>query len=129
MKYPKSLILTLLSLSSTQTLGVSPETLLGHDTENTPIEKDNTALNREIKTTAQTQARSADADTELTRKLRERLMADNQLSTSAHNVKIITVKEAIILEGPVANRSERVKIENYARMMAGKKKVYNRLKY
>ena len=69
------------------------------------------------------------SDVEVIRKLRERLMADNQLSTNAQNIKIVTVKDAIILEGPVASRAEKVKIENLTRAMAGKKKVYNRLTY
>lgn len=69
------------------------------------------------------------ADVELTRKLRERIMAENQLSTRAKNIQITTADEAILLEGPVANREEKVKIENLARTIAGKKKVYNRLTY
>lgn len=68
-------------------------------------------------------------DTELTRQLRERIWAENQLSTHAKKIKITTLEKAIILEGPVAKKSEKIIIENLTRSLAGKKKVYNRLTY
>lgn len=92
-------------------------------------EKDNTALNRDLSVTAETQLKGSDADVELTRRLREKLMADNLLSTSAQNIKIITVGEQITLTGPVANKAEKLKIEKLARSMAGKKKIRNQLNY
>jgi hyperosmotically inducible protein len=79
--------------------------------------------------TADTQSKGTKHDVEVTRSLREAIMADNQLSTSAHNIKIVTVKKAIILKGRVASKAEKVKIENLARARAGDKKVYNRLTY
>ncbi|MGZ3789178.1 MAG: BON domain-containing protein [Bacteriovorax sp.] len=79
--------------------------------------------------TADSQMKARAEETEMTRKLRERIMADNQLSTKAHNITIITVAKAITLRGPVASREEKVKIENYARSMAGDKRVYNQLTY
>lgn len=92
-------------------------------------EKDNTALNRDLSVTAESQLKGSDADVELTRRLREKLMADNLLSTSAQNIKIITVGEQITLTGPVANKAEKLKIEKLARSMAGKKKIRNQLNY
>jgi osmotically-inducible protein OsmY len=65
----------------------------------------------------------------IAQRLRARIMADNQLSTEAHNVQIVAQPTAITLKGKVANRAEKVKLENYARMMAGNKRVYNQLKY
>lgn len=103
--------------------------VLGSYSAYSDYEKDNTGLNRNQKMTAETQARGSKSDVEITRKLRERLMADDQLSTSAHNIKIITIKETITLQGPVANKEEKMKIENLARSMAGKKKVHNKLTY
>jgi len=79
--------------------------------------------------TADTQMKSSDSKTEMTRRLRAKIMADDQLSTQAHNVKIITNGEAITLKGTVANRAEKVKLENYARSMAGELKVFNQLEY
>ena len=77
----------------------------------------------------ETQKEAREAEMDLTRRLRAKIMADNQLSTEAHNVKIITMPKAITLKGPVASRAEKVKLENYARSMAGDKKVYNQLTY
>lgn len=79
--------------------------------------------------TADTQMKSSDSKTEMTRRLRAKIMADDQLSTQAHNVKIITNEDAITLKGTVANRAEKVKLENYARSMAGDLKVFNQLQY
>lgn len=61
--------------------------------------------------------------------LRKAIMDDDQLSTSAHNIQILTEKNSIILKGRVASRAEKVKIENLARARAGNKRVYNRLTY
>ncbi len=79
--------------------------------------------------TADTQKKASESRNELIRRLRAKIMADDQLSTQAHNVKIITNKEAITLKGTVANRAEKVKLENYARSMAGDMKVFNQLEY
>lgn len=118
------LILISLTFTSYASFAVTPMS-----EERAVIEKDNTGRNANETITAQTQMKGTAADVEVTRKLRERIMADNQLSTDAKNIKIITVNDAITLKGPVANRAEKVKIENFARSMAGKKKVYNRLTY
>ena len=72
---------------------------------------------------------SDDKRMEVTRKLREAILSDKQLSNSAHNVKIITEENAIILEGHVAKRAEKIRIENLARARAGKMKVFNRITY
>lgn len=79
--------------------------------------------------TADTQKKASENRNELIRRLRAKIMADDQLSTQAHNVKIITNEEAITLKGTVANRAEKVKLENYARSMAGDMKVFNQLEY
>lgn len=79
--------------------------------------------------TADSQMKAQGADIELTRRIRARIMSDNQLSTEAHNIKIITEEKSITLKGPVATRAEKVKLENYTRAMAGDKKIYNQLTY
>jgi hyperosmotically inducible protein len=116
----KMLLLLALSLSSYSAIS---------DTNYKIVEKDNTALNRNHGATAESQTKGSKADVEITRQLREKLMADDQLSTSAHNIKIITVNKVITLKGPVANKTEKTKIENLAREMGGNNKIYNRLTY
>ncbi|MDO9182311.1 MAG: BON domain-containing protein [Bacteriovorax sp.] len=66
---------------------------------------------------------------DITYQLRNAILSDSELSKSAHLIKITPVKNAIILEGHVASRAEKVKIENLARARAKKNKVYNRLTY
>ena len=56
-------------------------------------------------------------------------MREEALSENAKKVGIVVTDDAIILSGTVANRAEKVTLENLARSMAGKKKVYNRLSY
>jgi hypothetical protein len=79
--------------------------------------------------TADTQMKGTALETDVTRQLRAAIVADEQLSVDAHNIKIVTVKNSITLKGHVASRAEKVKIENLARARAGKMKVYNRLTY
>ena len=67
------------------------------------------------------------ADVELTRRIREAVVADESLSTSAHNVKIITVSGVVTLRGPVASAQEKTKIGETAQKLAGTKKVENQL--
>lgn len=87
------------------------------------------SMKQQGRITADSQIKGSERDVEFTRKLRAAIMADNQLSTEAHNIKIITLKKAVILKGHVASKAEKVKIENLARARAGDNKVYNRLTY
>jgi osmotically-inducible protein OsmY len=64
---------------------------------------------------------------ELTRRVREAVVADKSLSTNAHNVKIITINGVVTLRGPVASDTERSKIVATAQQIAGKNKVDNKL--
>jgi len=67
------------------------------------------------------------ADVELTRRIREAVVADDSLSTNAHNVKIITINGKVTLRGPVESEAERAKIVATAEQLAGKNKVDNKL--
>ena len=67
------------------------------------------------------------ADVELTRRIREAVVADKSLSTNAHNVKIITINGKVTLRGPVKSDAERAKIVATAEQLAGKNKVDNKL--
>jgi osmotically-inducible protein OsmY len=67
------------------------------------------------------------ADVELTRRIREAVVADESLSTPAHNVKIITVNGVVTLRGPVASAQEKTKIVETAKKLAGTKQIENQL--
>jgi hyperosmotically inducible periplasmic protein len=67
------------------------------------------------------------ADLALTQRIRKALMADKALSTTAKNIKIITVHGLVTLRGPVKNPQEREKIGAKAQDVAGADKVENQL--
>ena len=67
------------------------------------------------------------ADLTLTQRIRKAIMADKALSTTAKNIKIITVNGLVTLRGPVNNPQEREKIVAKAQDVAGVDKVENQL--
>ena len=85
------------------------------------------ARDREDKTLTPGDQSSNPADVELTRRIREAVVADDSLSTNAHNVKIITINGMVTLRGPVASAEEKAKIAATAQKLAGKKQVENHL--
>ena len=67
------------------------------------------------------------ADLKLTRSLRQAVVADDSLSTNAHNIKIITIKGVVTLRGPVNSTQEKATIDAKAQQIAGATKVDNQL--
>jgi osmotically-inducible protein OsmY len=55
------------------------------------------------------------------------VVADDSLSTTAHNVKIITVNGVVTLRGPVNSAKEKANIDAKAQHIAGATKVENHL--
>ena len=89
-------------------------------------EPDNTANNKQQNTTADQQKETA-ADRELAQKIRQAIVDDNSLSTSAHNVKIIVRDGVVVLKGPVQSEDEKKSIGAKAEQIAGTGKVKNHL--
>jgi len=75
---------------------------------------------------AEQQGKSA-KDREITQRIRESLVTQNDLSFTAKNVKVITSDGRVTLRGPVRNSHEKVAIENVARNVAGTDHVANQL--
>jgi hyperosmotically inducible periplasmic protein len=69
----------------------------------------------------------SEADRTLTQKVRQAVMADDTLSTTAHNIKIITVNGVVTLRGPVNSTQEKTNIDAKAQQIAGATKVVNQL--
>lgn len=67
------------------------------------------------------------ADTDTTAAIRRAVLADDSLSMTAKNVKVITENGVITLRGPVKTESEKAKIAELAQSAAGKAKVENQL--
>jgi len=67
------------------------------------------------------------ADRDITQGVRKSIVANEGLSTNAHNVKIITVNGVVTLRGPVNSANEKAKVGAAATKVAGVKRVDNQL--
>lgn len=91
---------------------------------------DNTGRNvrdRDDKTLTPFDQSETEADRTLTQRIRQGIVADDSLSMSARNVKIITANGVVTLRGPVETEEERSKIVAAAQQIAGKNNVQNQL--
>ena len=91
---------------------------------------DNTAINerdrsRETQTSGDQSNSSADLKT--TQAIRQALMKDSELSTTAKNIKIIANDGQVTLRGPVKNAQEKAKIDQLAKSAAGGVKIDDQL--
>jgi hyperosmotically inducible periplasmic protein len=68
------------------------------------------------------------SDVQITQSIRKSLMADESLSTYAHNVKVVTVNGHVTLNGVVRSSQERATVEAKAVSVVGKSRVVNELK-
>ena len=96
----------------------------------TDYEPDNTGRNvrdRDDRLPTSGDQSESEHDRQLTQKIRQAIVEDDSLSTSAHNVKIITIDGVVTLRGPVKNSEERNAIGAMAVKIAGASKVKNQL--
>ena len=100
----------------------------GSDASQVPA--DNTKVNQRDRNatepTADQQKENA-SDRQLTAQIRREIVKDKSLSTSAHNVKIITQNGAVTLKGAVKSDAEKQTIESKAAQIAGDGKVNSEL--
>jgi osmotically-inducible protein OsmY len=95
-----------------------------------PYDADNTGKNvrdRNDKTLTPPDQGGSAADRELTANIRKAIVDDDNLSTYAHNVKIITRDGAVTLRGPVKSAEEKQAVAAKAQQVAGVKRVDNQL--
>jgi osmotically-inducible protein OsmY len=89
---------------------------------------DNTQANRTQQPQATADAQKNDpADIDLTKRIRQSLIADKALSTYAHNIKIVAVNGTVTLNGPVRSQDEKNAIGMRAASVAGLSHVVNDL--
>ena len=116
----------------------SPPATQGTDTsakrvgvDTTHPDTDNTRRNvRDRSDTAVTPENQKEnaSDRGITAAIRRALVADDSLSTNAHNnVKIITRDQNVTLRGVVDSAAEKAKVAEYAHQAAGVKRVDNHL--
>ena len=91
---------------------------------------DNTKVNKADRAkdavTADQQKENA-ADRELSKKIRQAVVADKSLSTYAHNVKIVSQNGQVTVKGPVRSEQEKTTIAAKATEIAGEGKVTNQI--
>ena len=98
-----------------------------------PVENaaaDNSAQNqrdRDHQTLTPIDQSNKPADLEKTRNIRRALVKDDQLSTEAKNIKIITVDGAVTLRGPVQTDQEKAAIMAKAAQVAGDTNIHGEL--
>jgi hyperosmotically inducible protein len=92
---------------------------------------DNTRSNKvdpsNTTTTAGSQKNDS-ADMQITKQIRESIVADKSLSTYAHNVKIVSVSGNVTLNGVVRSQEEKDSIQSKAQAVVSSGSVTNNLK-
>jgi len=91
---------------------------------------DNTATNerdRSGETQTSGDQSNSSADLKITQAIRQALMKDGELSTTAKNIKIITDNGQVTLRGPVKNAQEKTKINQIARSTANGSQIVDQL--
>lgn len=68
-----------------------------------------------------------DNDRALTSRIRKSIVDDDELSTKAKNVEIISNNGAVTLRGPVTTSAEKSRVESHAEKQAGAKRVTNQI--
>lgn len=96
-----------------------------------PTAPDNTQINKRDQDastlTPMDQARGTRRDVELTRRIRQLVVKEKDLSSDARNVKIITLQGKTTLRGPVDSALEKTKLGNLAARVVGMGSVTNEL--
>ena len=93
-------------------------------------EPDNTAVNkrdRDADAKTPIDQKENQQDITITADIRKQIVAHDDMSVNARNVKIITADGKVTLRGPVDSTSERDIIEKIARDVVGKDNVDNQL--
>jgi hyperosmotically inducible periplasmic protein len=100
------------------------------DDDNDTHAADNTGVNERDRADGAKTAGSADMtgnDVDVMAKIRSRVVDDDSLSTTAHNVKIISEDGRVTLKGPVKSAAEKATIERIASDVAGAGHVVSQL--
>ena len=90
--------------------------------DNEKTQPDNTATNerdRSGETQTSGDQSNSPADLKITQAIRQALMKDSELSTTAKNIKVITANGHVTLRGPVKTAQEKAKIDQLAKSAAG----------
>jgi hyperosmotically inducible protein len=87
---------------------------------------DNSTQNKNETPTADNQA-NLKMDRQITAQIRKSIVSEKDLSTYAHNVKVITVNGQVTLKGPVQTNEEKQKVVSLASNVVSPDKVVDDL--
>lgn len=102
----------------------------GQDSTNGQSAPDNTKTNAHRRGNAEPSAdqqNESASDRAITQQIRKAIVKDKSLSSSAHNVKIITQNGQVTLAGPVRSEEEKKTLQDLANSVAGVSNVNNQL--
>jgi len=88
---------------------------------------DNTKTNKDQTLPTADQQKMNPSDRAITQKIRKSIHGDKNLSTYAHNIKIITQDGKVTLRGPVRSEDEKNSLQAKAVAVAGQENVINQL--
>ena len=101
-----------------------------HQTKTEKTEADNSKRNEQIQAsgemTAEDQGNSS-TDISTTQQIRQEIVKDKSFSYDANQVKIITRNGRVVLKGPVESATEKTRIDEIARRVAGASNVTNNI--
>jgi hyperosmotically inducible protein len=95
-------------------------------TPDTSTKPDNTKVNKRDRNSGEVtadQQKANAADQNLTKRIRQSIMADKSLSTDAHNIKIISQNGTVTMKGPVKSDGEKKAVMQKAMAVAGSDRV------
>ena len=115
--------LLLVALAATQALAQNAPSAPAADNTQSNALPANSAMNASI---ADGQTNMA-SDLKITQQIRKSVIADKNLSTYAHNVKIVSVNGAVTLNGVVKSDHEKRVVVLKAEAIVGREKVTNDL--
>ena len=99
--------------------------------QSTQTAPDNTKVNKGDRNTQSTNADKAIknnlSDRQVEAHIRREIVKDKNLSTYAHNVKIVSANGKVTLKGPVRSEDEKQTVEQYAKKYAAEQNVTNEL--
>jgi hyperosmotically inducible protein len=88
---------------------------------------DNTRQNKDQSAPTADQQKMNPTDRAITQKIRKAIHDDSNLSTYAHNIKVITQDGKVTLRGPVRSEDEKANLETKAISVAGQDNVTDQL--
>jgi osmotically-inducible protein OsmY len=130
-RFNKNRIMTLVALTDfgLAALGVSAATAYAQ-TESPVVHADNSKVNVRDRSEAEVtpgDQPSKGPDLKMTQDIRKAITDDKNLSTKAHNVKIITLGGQVTLKGPVASQTEKQTVVEIAKKIAGADRVTDKV--